>query len=149
MADLESHLREGARLSEENDLIKAKYKKSLQELMHILKVNKSLKECLDAQTKTLEDTLASQLAEVRRNHQQELETYRRELEQYKHMLAQESLRSQGLERAQREREEEVGETEFLCKTLQERVKELEGQPKGRGQSNPAEVGLASESVRAG
>lgn len=96
MSEMDTLLRERTHLSEENEQIKAKYKKSLQELMHILKVNKSLKECLDSQTRTLENTLAQQLADLRRNHQQELDTYRKELEQYKSMLAEESMRSERL-----------------------------------------------------
>jgi hypothetical protein len=40
-------LQENSDLRSENDQLKLKYKKALQELMHILKINKSLKEQMD------------------------------------------------------------------------------------------------------
>jgi predicted nuclease with TOPRIM domain len=61
MADFESLLQERTALREENEQIKGKYKKSLQELMHILKVNKSLKECLDQNTKNIESSVREHL----------------------------------------------------------------------------------------
>lgn len=52
MAEIDG-LASPAQLREENEQIRSKYKKSLQELMHILKVNKSLKECLDQHAQQL------------------------------------------------------------------------------------------------
>lgn len=67
--------------------------------MHILKVNKSLKECLDTQTRTLEATRIQQIADLTRAHQQQLDSYQAQLQQYKEMLAEEAHRRQALEQA--------------------------------------------------
>lgn len=67
MAEPESQTSE-AQLREENEQIRAKYKKSLQELMHILKVNKSLKDVLDQHSQQLNSAVQTQVAEVRRAH---------------------------------------------------------------------------------
>jgi hypothetical protein len=56
-------------MAEELDLLKGKYKKSLQELMHILKVNKSLKDCLDSQALSLEQALNQRQREVEQRYQ--------------------------------------------------------------------------------
>lgn len=94
MAEPESQASD-AQLREENEQIRAKYKKSLQELMHILKVNKSLKECLDQHSQQLNSAVQVQVAEVRSAHEQELHAYAGQIEEYKRMYQQEAaLRKQ-------------------------------------------------------
>jgi uncharacterized protein (UPF0216 family) len=77
-------------LPEEHEALKTKYKKALQELMHILKVNKSLKDCLDSQAKSFEELLTQRQAETTQRHQAELEAYRNDLQQYKQILAEQT-----------------------------------------------------------
>jgi uncharacterized damage-inducible protein DinB len=94
---MEDPTRERTTTAEELDLLKGKYKKSLQELMHILKVNKSLKDCLDTQTNSLEETLANRQKESEQRYQKEVEAYQRELQQYKDLLSGETMQKERIQ----------------------------------------------------
>lgn len=91
-------MQERALLQQENEQIKAKYKKSLQELMHILKVNKSLKEFLDQNTKHSEDSIKEKINDLKNNHQQELQAYIKELSNYKQLFNEQTIKISHLER---------------------------------------------------
>lgn len=84
--ETESLLRERALLPEEQEALKGKYKKALQELTRLLKVNKSLKDSLDSNTQALQERLAQQQAEDQQKQLAEIEMYRGQIEHYKDLL---------------------------------------------------------------
>lgn len=61
--------------------------------MHILKVNKSLKEFLDQNAKQAEDTIRQTVTDLKNNHQQELQAYMKELSQYKQLFNEQTIKN--------------------------------------------------------